>query len=52
LTDKLLSSHNIQQKILEDVGVVFNDKGKCDLNIYRRFPEGFEKEDKQPILFK
>jgi hypothetical protein len=43
---------NLQQKMLEDEGVVFNEKGKCDLSRYRWFPEGFEddKED-QPSLF-
>jgi methylated-DNA-protein-cysteine methyltransferase-like protein len=52
-TDKLLLPHNIQQKILEDEGIVFNEKGKCDLNIYRWFPEGFEEkdDDEQPSLF-
>ena len=51
-TDRLLLPHNIQQKILEDEGVQFNEKGKCDLGKYRWFPEGFEpKEDEQPSLF-
>jgi methylated-DNA-protein-cysteine methyltransferase-like protein len=52
-TDKLLLPHNIQQKILEDEGVIFNEKGKCDLNTYRWFPEDYEpREDyQQPSLF-
>jgi len=52
-TDKLLLPHNIQQKILEDEGVIFNEKGKCDLNTYRWFPEGYEprEDDRQPSLF-
>lgn len=51
-TDKLMLPHNIQQKILEDEGVVFNEKGRCDLSVYRWFPKGFElKEDDQPSLF-
>lgn len=51
-TDKLLLPHNIQQKILEEEGVLFNDKGKCDLEKYRWFPEGFGKPtDDQPSLF-
>lgn len=51
-TDKLLLPHNIQQKILEDEGVIFSEKGKCDLDKYRWFPEGFEPEDdEQPSLF-
>ena len=40
-TDKLLLPHNIQQKMLEDEGVIFNEKGKCDLEklslVSRRF---------------
>lgn len=51
-TDKLLLPHNIQQKILEEEGVIFNDKGKCDLEKYRWFPKGFApKDDEQPSLF-
>ncbi len=51
-TDKLLLPHNIQQKMLEDEGVVFNENGKCDLSVYRWFPEGFgEKVKDQPKLF-
>ncbi|HQU86821.1 MAG TPA: MGMT family protein [Pyrinomonadaceae bacterium] len=51
-TDKLLMPHNIQQKILEEEGVIFNEKGKCDLEKYRWFPEGFKKKsDDQPSLF-
>jgi len=51
-TDKLLLPHNIQQKILEEEGVIFNEKGKCDLEKYRWFPEGYEeKSNEQPSLF-
>jgi methylated-DNA-protein-cysteine methyltransferase-like protein len=51
-TGKILLPYNVQQKILEDEGVTFNDKGKCDLEKYRWFPEGFEpEEDEQPSLF-
>jgi len=52
-TDKLLLPHNIQQKMLEDEGVVFSEKGKCDLEEYRWFPEGCEpkEDDEQPSLF-
>jgi hypothetical protein len=42
---------NLQQKMLEDEGVKFNEKGRCDLNAYRWSPEGFEQEDEQPSLF-
>lgn len=52
-TDKILLPHSIQQKILEDEGIVFSEKGRCDLNVYRWYPEGFEeKDDEQPSLFK
>lgn len=51
-TDKLMLPHNIQQKILEDEGVIFSETGKCDLEKYRWFPEGFEPtDDEQPSLF-
>lgn len=51
-TGKLLLPHNIQQKILEDEGVVFSAGGKCDLAVYRWSPEGFTQEaDDQPSLF-
>ena len=51
-TSKLFLPYNVQQKMLEDEGVAFNEKGKCDLEKYRWFPEGFEPEaDEQPSLF-
>ncbi len=52
-TGKMTMPINLQQKMLEDEGVVFNEKGRCDLNIYRWFPEGFEPEvdNEQPSLF-
>jgi methylated-DNA-protein-cysteine methyltransferase-like protein len=51
-TGRMTIPINLQQKMLEDEGVRFNEKGKCDLNEYRWFPEGFEeKEDEQPSLF-
>ena len=51
-TEKLLLPHNVQQKILEDEGIVFNQKGKCDLGKYQWYPEGFgPEENEQPTLF-
>lgn len=51
-TGKMTIPVNMQQKMLEDEGVVFNEKGKCDLEKYRWFPEGFEPPaDEQPSLF-
>lgn len=52
-TQKLTVPHNIQQKILEDEGIIFNAKDKCDLEKYRWYPEGCEPEkNEQPSLFK
>ncbi len=52
-TGKMTMPVNLQQKMLEDEGIVFDAKGRSDLNIYRWFPEGFdnEKDDDQPTLF-
>jgi len=51
-TGRMTIPVNLQQEILETEGIVFNEKGRCDLNKYRWFPEGFETdEDEQPSLF-
>ena len=50
-TGRMTVPVNLQQKMLEDEGVKFNEKGRCDLNAYRWSPEGFEQEDEQPSLF-
>lgn len=52
-TGKMMLPVNLQQKMLEDESIVFNEKGFCDLNEYLWFPEGFEpdKNDEQPSLF-
>ncbi|HEY0461676.1 MAG TPA: MGMT family protein [Pyrinomonadaceae bacterium] len=51
-TSKLFLPYNVQQKMLEDEGVAFSEKGRCDLEKYRWFPEGYEPEDEeQPSLF-
>lgn len=51
-TGRMTIPINLQQKMLEDEGVVFNEKGKCDLSKYRWFPEGFEiDKNEQPSLF-
>lgn len=51
-TGKILLPYNVQQRILEDEGVEFSDKGKCDLEKYRWFPEGYVPEEEvQPSLF-
>lgn len=52
-TGRMTVPVNLQQSILESEGVSFNDKGRCDLNVYRWSPEGLEekKDDEQPGLF-
>ena len=51
-TGRMTIPVNLQQEILETEGVVFNEKGRCDLQKYRWFPEGFEDDkDEQPSLF-
>ena len=51
-TGRMTVPINLQQQILEAEGVKFNEKGRCDLNVYRWSPEGFEaKDDEQPGLF-
>jgi methylated-DNA-protein-cysteine methyltransferase-like protein len=51
-TGKLFLPYNVQQKMLEDEGVFFDEKDKCDLEKYRWFPEGYApEEDEQPSLF-
>lgn len=53
-TGKMLLPVNLQQKMLEDEGVKFNEKGRCDLDVYRWFPDGYENKeesDEQPSLF-
>lgn len=51
-TGRMTLPVNLQQSILEAEGVKFDQKARCDLNVYQWFPEGFaETEDEQPTLF-
>lgn len=51
-TGKFTMPINLQQKMLEDEGIEFNEKGKCKLENYQWFPEGFvPPEDEQLNLF-
>ena len=51
-TGKMTLPVNLQQKMLEDEGIIFDAKGRCDLSIYRWTPEGYEaEEDGQMTLF-
>jgi len=51
-TGRLTMPLNLQQSMLELEGVVFNKSGKCDLNEFQWWPEGFEREDEQIALFR
>lgn len=51
-TGKMTIPVNLQQKMLEDEGVIFNEKGRCDLGEYLWYPEGLApKADEHPSLF-
>jgi len=51
-TGKFTLPINLQQALLESEGVSFNAGGKCDLNTYLWFPEGYEEaEESPPSLF-
>ena len=50
-TGHIILPVNLQQQMLESEGVVFNEKGRCDLKKYRWQPEGIQDSDKQPSLF-
>ncbi len=47
-TGRMTVPINLQQSILESEGVKFNEKGRCDLNVYRWSPEGFEEREADP----
>ena len=49
-TSKMTVPHNLQQNLLEQEGVIFKNE-KCDLAVYKWFPEGYKEEDDQPSLF-
>jgi methylated-DNA-protein-cysteine methyltransferase-like protein len=44
-TGRLTIPVNLQQDMLEQEGVVFSDKGKCDLRKYEWWPEGSQPDD-------
>ena len=46
-TGRLTIPVNLQQDMLEQEGVVFNDKGKCDLRKFEWWPEGSEPADEE-----
>lgn len=52
-TAKITMIVDLQQNLLEAEGVEFSEHGFCDLDVYRWYPDGYEKEedDNQPTLF-
>ena len=49
-TGRLTIPVNLQQSMLEQEGVEFDARGKCDLAKYEWWPEGSEPEEIQPSL--
>jgi len=51
-TGRMTIPVNLQQSMLEQEGVEFDARGKCDLSKYEWWPEGFERlNDEQFSLF-
>lgn len=50
-TGKMTIPVNLQQSMLEQEGVVFDAKGRCDLGTYLWEPDGVAENDDQPKLF-
>src|ERR671920_759668 len=55
-TGRVVLPPDLQQRMLVSEGVVFNEKGRCNLDQYRWTPEEYEAggevgEDSQPSLF-
>ena len=54
-TGRVILPPDLQQRMLESEGVVFNEKGRCDLARYRWTPEEYANEtgdgEEQPSLF-
>ena len=51
-TGRLTVPLDLQQQMLISEGVVFDAKGRCDLNRFGWEPAGLEMEDPQPSLLK
>jgi methylated-DNA-protein-cysteine methyltransferase-like protein len=50
-TGRMTMPMNLQQSMLESEGVIFNERGKCDLKTYLWYPDGYKPEDDlQPSL--
>lgn len=52
-TAKIHMILDLQQKLLEEEGVEFNEHGYCDLSVFRWHPNSFEEDEDndQPSLF-
>lgn len=50
-TGRLTIPINLQQELLEAEGIEFKPSGKCDLDRYQWWPEGFLEKDEQTSLF-
>ena len=50
-TGRLTIPVNLQQSMLEQEGIEFDARGRCDLEKYEWWPEGFEKAADQTSLF-
>jgi len=48
-TGRLTMPVNLQQELLDAEGIVFSKNGKCDLNRYLWYPEGFEPDDEAQV---
>jgi len=48
-TGKLTMPLNMQQSMLEQEGVVFSKTGKCDLNEFQWWPDGFEPDKSEQV---
>ena len=51
-TGRLTVPVDLQQRLLEAEGVIFNERGRCDLTRFRWYPEdSLNDVDDQPTLF-
>lgn len=50
-TGNLTLPENKQQLLLEAEGIIFDEKGRCNLKRYRWQPDNLKDEDEQPSLF-
>ena len=48
-TGRLSLPENMQRAMLEQEGVVFSTSGKCDLNKFQWWPEGFEPDESEQV---